>query len=98
MRDRWCCHTNSNWSQLTNTYANPIRHKPLATRREQHGGSAWNGLDGIVRLNRTRLRKSRHTRILTSIKPTPLGKSGFAVLLKIVSSTDVTFMIKVVVN
>ena len=53
---------------------------------------------GIVRLNRTCLRKSRHSRILTSIKTTPLGKSGFAVLLKIVSTVDVAFLIKVVVN
>ena len=53
---------------------------------------------GVVRLNRTRLRKSRNSRILTSIKPTPLGKSGFALLLKIVSTVEVTFLIKVVIN
>ena len=53
---------------------------------------------GVVRLNRTRHRKSRHSRILTSIKTTPLGKSGFAVLFKIVSTVEVTFLIKVVVN
>ena len=53
---------------------------------------------GIVRLNRTHPRKSRHSQILTSIKPAPLGKSGMAVLLEIASTVKMAFSIKVIIN
>jgi len=53
---------------------------------------------GIVRLNRTRPRKSRHSQILSSIKPAPLDQSGMAVLLEMASTVKMASPIKVIIS